>query len=52
MLLKHAKYAFTPNWQQAFAIVTENGKNVQVDLIYAEKDGTFQVHGRRYGRAR
>ena len=52
MNLKHAKYAFTPNWQQAFAIVTENGKNVQVDLIYAEKDGTFQVHGRRYGRSR
>lgn len=52
MNLKHAKYAFTPNWQQAFAIVTENGKNVQVDLIYAEKDGTFQVHGKRYGRAR
>lgn len=52
MNLKHAKYAFTPNWQQAFAIVTENGKNVQVDLIYAEKDGTFQVHGKRYGRSR
>jgi hypothetical protein len=52
MNLRHAKYAFTPNWQQAFAIVTENGKNVQVDLIYAEKDGTFQVHGKRYGRAR
>jgi hypothetical protein len=52
ILLKHAKYAFTPNWQQAFAIVTEKGKNVQVDLIYAEKDGTFQVHGRRYGRSR
>ena len=52
MNLKHAKYAFTPNWQQAFAIVTENGKNVQVDLIYAEKDGTFLVAGKRYGRSR
>jgi hypothetical protein len=52
MDLKAAKYVSTPNWQQAFAIVTENGKNVQVDLIYIEKDGTFQVHGRRYGRAR
>jgi hypothetical protein len=50
MDLKAAKYVSTPNWQQAFAIVTENGKNVQVDLIYIEKDGTFQVHGRRYGR--
>jgi len=52
MDLKQAKYVSTPNWQQAFAIVTENGKNVQVDLIYIEKDGTFQVHGRRYGRPR
>ena len=52
MDLKAAKYISTPNWQQAFAIVTENGKNVQVDLIYIEKDGTFQVHGRRYGRPR
>ena len=52
MDLKHAKYVSTPNWQQAFAIVSENGKNVQVDLIHIEKDGTFQVHGRRYGRAR
>ena len=52
MDLKAAKYVSTPNWQQAFAIVTENGKNVQVDLIYIEKDSTFQVHGRRYGRPR
>jgi hypothetical protein len=52
MDLKAAKYVSTPNWQQAFALVTENGKNVQVDLIYIEKDGTFQVHGRRYGRPR
>jgi hypothetical protein len=52
MDLKAAKYVSTPNWQQAFAIVTENGKNVQVDLIYIEKDGTFQVYGRRYGRSR
>jgi len=52
MDLKAAKYISTPNWQQAFAIVTENGKNVQVDLIYIEKDGTFQVYGRRYGRSR
>ncbi len=53
MDFKQAAYTRgTANWQQAFAIVTENGKNVQVDLIYIEKDGTFQVHGRRYGRAR
>jgi hypothetical protein len=52
MNVKAAKYVSTPNWQQAFAIVTENGKNVQVDLIHVEKDGTFQVHGKRYGRPR
>ncbi len=52
MALKSAKYVATPNWQQAFAIITEHNKNVQVDLIYIEKDGTFLVHGRRYGRPR
>jgi predicted phosphodiesterase len=40
------------NWQQAFAIMYVEGKNVQVDLIYIEKDGTFVVSGKRYGRAR
>ena len=52
MNVKAAKYVSMPNWQQAFAIVTEVGKNVQVDLIYVEKDGTFLVHGKRYGRPR
>lgn len=52
MALKSAKYVATPNWQQAFCILTEHNKNVQVDLIYIEKDGTFLVHGRRYGRPR
>jgi hypothetical protein len=40
------------NWQQAFAIMYVDGKNVQVDLIYLEKDGTFVVAGKRYGRPR
>lgn len=40
------------NWQQAFAIMYVEGKNVQVDLIYIEKDGTFVVSGKRYGRSR
>ena len=40
------------NWQQAFAIMYVEGKNVQVDLIYIEKDGTFVVAGKRYGKAR
>jgi hypothetical protein len=39
MDLKQAKYVSTPNWQQAFAIVTENGKNVQVDLITLKRMG-------------
>ena len=40
------------NWQQAFAIMYIKGKNVQVDLIYIEKDGTFTVQGKVYGRPR
>lgn len=40
------------NWQQAFAIMYVDKKNVQVDLIYIEKDGTFVVSGKRYGRSR
>jgi hypothetical protein len=38
----------TMNWQQAFIIV----EDTQVTLINLEKDGTFVVHGRRYGRSR
>lgn len=53
MSIKSAHYTHgSPNWQQAFAIVSETGKNVQVDLIHIEKDGTFVVWGKRYGRAR
>jgi hypothetical protein len=40
------------NWQSGFAIMYVDGKNVQVDLIYIEKDGTFVVAGKRYGRPR
>jgi hypothetical protein len=42
----------TMNWQQSFAIIEEIGTNVQVSLINLEKDGTFIVSGKRYGRAR
>ena len=42
----------TANWQQAFAIMYVHNKNVQVDLIYIEKDGTFTVQGKVYGRPR
>lgn len=53
MDLKQAGYTKgTANWQQAFAIVEEHEKNVQVSLIYIEKDGTFIVQGKRYGKAR
>jgi predicted phosphodiesterase len=40
------------NWQQAFAIIYVHEKNVQVDLIHIEKDGTFIVSGKRYGKRR
>ena len=40
------------NWQQAFAIMYVKDKNVQVDLIHIEKDGTFIVGGKVYGRKR
>jgi hypothetical protein len=42
----------TMNWQQAFIIIEEVGTNVQVSIINLEKDGTFVVSGKRYGRAR
>jgi hypothetical protein len=40
------------NWQQAFAIIYVNKSKVQVDLINIEKDGTFIVAGKSYGRPR
>jgi hypothetical protein len=40
------------NWQQAFAIMYVHGFKVQVDLINIEKDGTFIVSGKSYGRPR
>jgi hypothetical protein len=54
-LMQTSKATYTHgvmNWQQAFAIMYVKGKNVQVDLIYIEKDGTFTVQGKVYGRAR
>ena len=42
----------TMNWQQAFIIVEEDAKGAQVSIINLEKDGTFIVHGKRYGRPR
>jgi hypothetical protein len=54
-LMDFSKASYTKgsaNWQQAFAIMYVEGKNVQVDLIYIEKDGTFVVAGKRYGRPR
>jgi hypothetical protein len=42
----------TMNWQQAFIVIEEIGTNVQVSIINLEKDGTFLVSGKRYGRAR
>jgi hypothetical protein len=53
MDFKQAAYTKgTANWQQAFAIMYVHGKNVQVDLISIEKNGTFIVNGKVYGRPR
>ena len=53
MDFKQAAYTKgTANWQQAFAIMYVHGKNVHVDLIYIEKNGTFIVGGKVYGRPR
>lgn len=53
MDFKQASYTKgTANWQQAFAIMYVNGKSVQVDIIHIEKDGTFIVGGKSYGRKR
>jgi len=53
MDLRQAHYTRgTANWQQSFQIMTEDAKGVQIDMINIEKDGTFIVHGKRYGRAR
>ena len=53
MLPSRATYTHgAMNWQQAFAIMYVQGKNVQVDLIHIEKNGTFIVQGKVYGRVR
>ena len=52
MDIKRAHYVSAPNWQQAFQIMTEDERGVQIDMINIEKDGTFIVHGKRYGRVR
>jgi hypothetical protein len=53
MDFKQASYTKgTANWQQAFAIMYVKGNSVQVDLINIEKNGTFIVGGKVYGRVR
>jgi predicted phosphodiesterase len=53
MDFKQAAYTKgTANWQQAFAIMYVKDKLVQVDIINIEKNGTFIVNGKVYGRAR
>ena len=52
MDIRRAHYVSAPNWQQAFQIMTEDERGVQIDMINIEKDGTFIVHGKRYGRVR
>jgi hypothetical protein len=53
MDFKQAAYTKgTANWQQAFAIMYVKDKLVQVDIINIEKNGTFIVNGKVYGRPR
>ena len=53
MNFKQAGYTKgTANWQQAFAIMETDGKRVNVQLIYIEKDGTFIVNSKGYGKPR
>jgi hypothetical protein len=53
MDFKQANYTKgTANWQSAFATMETDGKRVNVQIIYIEKDGTFLVSGRRYGKPR
>ena len=52
MDIRQATYTKTHNWQQAFIIIEEDAKGAQVSIINLEKDGTFIVHGKRYGRVR
>jgi hypothetical protein len=42
----------TANWQQAFAIMYQKGNHVAVSVIHLEKNGTFIVEGKVYGRPR
>jgi len=53
MSFQAAKYTKgSAQWQQAFAIMYVKGSNVQVDIIHIEKNGTFIVQGKVYGRVR
>jgi hypothetical protein len=53
MDFKKASYTKgTANWQQAFAIMYQQGNKVSVSVIHIEKDGTFIVEGKVYGRPR
>jgi hypothetical protein len=53
MDFKQANYTKgTANWQSAFATMETDGKRVNVQIIYIEKDGTYLVSGRRYGKPR
>jgi hypothetical protein len=42
----------TANWQTSFATIETDGKRVNVQLVYLEKDGTFIYNGKGYGRPR
>jgi predicted phosphodiesterase len=53
MSFSAAKYTKgSAQWQQAFAIMYVHNSIVQVDIINIEKNGTFIVAGKVYGRPR
>jgi hypothetical protein len=53
MSFSAAKYTKgSAQWQQAFAIMYVHNSTVQVDIINIEKNGTFIVAGKVYGRPR
>ena len=53
MDFKQAKYTKgIANWQMAFAIMYQQGNKVSTSIIHIERDGTFIVEGKIYGRSR
>lgn len=51
MSLKHASYMMGPiNWQQGFGLVIQDGNNVTPVMVPIQKDGSFVVDRKVWGR--